>query len=177
MGQTNEAEPSYRLAQMQTVNYFVPGWLLPLMVNDDASALTDAETDLGRRFLSDAVNEYGPGHWTVADEQYNDFGYNEVDAYLGVVWVATYHYEQRDAVVFVDPEPSTPTKCAASITRQSDGSWTAVVKMDGFIEQVVNSYSSEFTPNEIKADLRKTIKLWVAEGRYSGVTSFYFAQL
>ena len=71
MGQTNEAEPSYRLAQMEKVNYFVPGWLLSLMVNDDPSALTDAEIDLGRRFLSGVFSEYGPGHWTVAEKCYN----------------------------------------------------------------------------------------------------------
>lgn len=161
---------------MEKVNYFVPGWLLPLMVNDDPSALTEAEIDLGRRFLSDVFSEYGPGHWSVADEKYNDFGYNEVDAYLGEVWVATYHHTQWHTIHFVDAEPSTPTKCAASITRQNDGSWTAVIKMDGFVEQVVHSYSKEFTPAEIKADLRKTIKSWIAEGRYSGVSSFYFAK-
>lgn len=81
------------MSQKSIYTATVPAWAAPIIANADYSNLEEGEQEIFEKFVSSLENEFGQGY-LVLGEKVSDFGCNEVDAYMGEVYEATYLVNQ-----------------------------------------------------------------------------------
>lgn len=55
---------------MNSFDYILPAWSLSMIINGDASGITDAEEVEVVTFEARVFTEHGAGHWATDGEQY-----------------------------------------------------------------------------------------------------------
>lgn len=73
---------------MKHIEFIIPEWSVAWFANSDSSSMTDEEVDLLESFQVELLTLYGTAHLH-SFEEYEDFGYNEVDHFLGKTYKAT----------------------------------------------------------------------------------------